>query len=289
MTDRNGNHSNNWEKDRPYPKFHNGWFSSPMEIFKPFYDNRADYNTNAKSYYDYLARLNEYFHWLEMATNMLLSRNIQVNDTKSVDMTKIHDWKRQIELFEQGLDYTTENIIELQADVKLSKTIKSMSLDNVSNPIELQNSITIENDGLYSPDYFDALQAIDDLITNILDEIQKIKNRLDTIEQDIKDINNLIDEIQKDIENINKALTEINQTLEQHDNRITQLENMLNKIITNLYNSGAITTNNQNFEFVTGRNIATGNINVFTNTQDGSTFIRTNNGKTENDVVIGEG
>ena len=39
--------------------------------------------------------------------------------------------------------------------------------------------------------------------------------------------------------------------------------------------------------FVQGRNIATGNINIFGGTPDGNSFIRTNKGQSENDLAGG--
>lgn len=80
-------------------------------------------------------------------------------------------------------------------------------------------------------------------------------------------------------------------------NRCTNLENQsakltdaLSKILTNLKNSGAWNqTGGTIFEgkFNDNRNIATGNINVFGGSTDGGYYIRTNNGKTENDLAGG--
>ena len=61
-------------------------------------------------------------------------------------------------------------------------------------------------------------------------------------------------------------------------------------MLQNLQNSGAWNqTGNTIFEgsFNAGRNIATGNINLFGGTPDGDAFIRTNNDKTENDLAGG--
>lgn len=65
-----------------------------------------------------------------------------------------------------------------------------------------------------------------------------------------------------------------------------RLKKALTKIINNLQNSGAWSgglDGNMN----SGRNIATGNINIFGGTVDGSSFIRTNSGQTENDLAGG--
>lgn len=69
-----------------------------------------------------------------------------------------------------------------------------------------------------------------------------------------------------------------------------KLKGAFTSVLQNLQNSGAWNqTGNTIFEgsFNAGRNIATGNINLFGGTVDGDAFIRTNNGKTENDLAGG--
>lgn len=69
-----------------------------------------------------------------------------------------------------------------------------------------------------------------------------------------------------------------------------QLKGAFTALLQNLKNSGAWNqTGNTIFEgnIRPDRNIATGNINLFGGTVDGNAFIRTNNGKTENDLAGG--
>lgn len=73
-------------------------------------------------------------------------------------------------------------------------------------------------------------------------------------------------------------------------NEYNQLKGAFTALLQNLKNSGAWNqTGNTIFEgsLRPDRNIATGNINLFGGTVDGSAFIRTNNGKTENDLAGG--
>lgn len=73
-------------------------------------------------------------------------------------------------------------------------------------------------------------------------------------------------------------------------NEYNQLKDAFTALLQNLKNSGAWNqTGNTIFEgsLRPDRNIATGNINLFGGTVDGSAFIRTNNGKTENDLAGG--
>ena len=60
--------------------------------FRPWYDDRADYNTNAKSYYDYIGRLNGEFEAIIEAVNHLLDQDLNVKDSSSVTMTKEGEW-----------------------------------------------------------------------------------------------------------------------------------------------------------------------------------------------------
>lgn len=82
-------------------------------------------------------------------------------------------------------------------------------------------------------------------------------------------------------------------TLESFNNlksEYTKVKDALNSIIQNLKNSGAWNqTGSTIFDgnLNNGRNIATGNINVFSKRPDGYLFIRTNNDKSEGDLAGG--
>lgn len=103
-------------------------------------------------------------------------------------------------------------------------------------------------------------------IWEIWDEINKIKERLDDVE---RRLNTRLDTLEETTGKINSALS---------------------KLLQNLADSGAWNHTDGNIfdgYLNANRNIATGNINLFGGTQDGSSFIRTNNGETENDLVGG--
>ena len=67
-----------------------------------------------------------------------------------------------------------------------------------------------------------------------------------------------------------------------------KLKRVLTKIINNLQASGAW-QGGLDGDFVPNRNIATGNINLFSDSVDGNFFIRTNSSSTENDLAGGIG
>jgi|SRR5699024_10828332 len=227
-----------------------GRYKKSGRYHAPFYNDKADYNTNSSSYYDYLARWNHVLSIIEDLINRLLRRNIKVEDTNSIEFLKDGDWIDNGECEPNNFD----DIINLKANVKISSAIETKTLINTSiKNVTVPNGTKVKSDGVWSPDYIGMINELDK-------EIGKIKNDISTIVQDITNM-------KQDILN-NK--------------------NAIQKIVDNLYNSGAITTNNiNNFEFKTGRNIATGNINLFGGTADGNSFIRTNKNATNNDITAG--
>lgn len=90
------------------------WFGDKRH-FRPWYDDNADYNTNAKSYYDYIAYRIKQLDYIIQAINKLLDHNLQVEDTNTVDLEKIGDWlnkddietlKAYVKISKQGLNAT---------------------------------------------------------------------------------------------------------------------------------------------------------------------------------------
>lgn len=115
-----------------------------------------------------------------------------------------------------------------------------------------------------------------------------------------KALNGGLDALWKEIEKLNQRCDALTTTINNlrsyvdgQDNKISakvsNIEDALMKILVNLQESGAWqpdgTTMNGNF--VAGRHIAAGNINVFGGTPDGNSFIRTSNNATENDLAGG--
>lgn len=98
-----------------------------------------------------------------------------------------------------------------------------------------------------------------------------------------------IELIWEEIQKIWDAIHDLEEGLAVSNGNIAKLTDALTKILQNLQNSGAWTSKGNILDgnFVQNRNIATGNINVFGGTPDGNSYIRTNNGKSENDLVGG--
>lgn len=117
------------------------WFGDKRH-FRPWYDDDADYNTNAKSYYDYLGFRIGQLDALIDAINKLIKRNIKTNQTNTVDLQKLGDW-------------SSDEIITLLANVKVSH--------------ETLNAIEIRDDGIYT-------RNLKPLIDDLQQQLNNVKN-----------------------------------------------------------------------------------------------------------------
>lgn len=257
--------------------------------YEPWYDDRKDYNTNAPSYYDYLSHRNYNHHLIIDLLNRVARRNLTVTDTPSIDLTKTNDWISE----DKCNNY--HDIIDLKADVKLSKLKDSVSIgtyDQRKKTYTFPNAIKINDDGLYARDTTQVLIDLYDYDKFLNDKIdQEIYDR----KEEDKKLDNKINQEIQDRENNDLGIKrEIRTNVEKLENKITQLKgdndkllSVLTKLINNLKNSGAWDGDLFTGGFKPNRNIATGNINIFGGTPDGDSFIRTNNSSSENDLAGG--
>jgi uncharacterized coiled-coil protein SlyX len=234
------------------------WFGDKRH-FRPWYDDDADYNTNAKSYYDFLARFIRQLDYMITLMNKLLDENIETLETNTVRLLKDGDWKKyHIENGKVVYDAGGSNIEKLSAYVKISKA----SL----------NDIVAKDDGIWSENFQPKIDALNHRIDELDAKVERYHSEL----------TNLINALTQRVSSLESRVT----TLES---RVTTLENALKKLLQNLHDSGAWTYDGNilNGSLNSGRNLATGNINLFGGSQDGGSFIRTNNGHTENDITAG--
>lgn len=136
---------------------------------------------------------------------------------------------------------------------------------------------------------------IDEQIRNLKEKIEqdlqeletRINEKLETEKQDrIREINNLKEKLEQEKQARERDKEDFNRKLQDATTKGNELMETLTKIISNLEKSGAWSGGLKG-NFKDGRNIATGNINIFGGTPDGNSFIRTNNGSTENDLSGG--
>lgn len=227
------------------------WFGDKRH-FRPWYDDDADYNTNAKSYYDFLARFIRQLDYMITLMNKLLGQNIETLETNTVRLLKDGDWKKyHIEHGNVVYDAGGSNIEKLSAYVKISKA----SL----------NDIVAKDDGIWSENF---------------------QPKIDALNRRIDELDAKVERYHTELTNLINALTQRVSSLE---NRVTTLENALKKLLQNLHDTGAWSYDGNilNGQLNSGRNLATGNINLFGGSVDGGSFIRTNSGHTENDITAG--
>lgn len=260
-----------FEANKPYFPPH-----IPLSLeghFQPWYDDRRDYNTNAPTYYDYLSNFNHLIHSIVELLNRVARRNIKVEDTNCVDLTKTFDW-----ICEDNPCQTYHDEIILKADVILSTYKKALEFDGHS--FNLENAISCLPSGLFAPNYMPLLE---DLLAKINQEI------LDRISADQALERRIEQERNERIEADNQLNNKIDREVNALSGKMDKIENALIKILTDLKNSGAWNAGDDILagNMASNRHIASGNINVFGGTPDGGSYIRTNNGSTENDLAGG--
>lgn len=209
---------------------------------------------NANSLYELLA-------WLQRAFKQLLDDFVALE-------SELEDYKNALtELLEQLIPLLIRRYMESKeaddwfnkkADIYYNKIIKP---------------------------YIDAEIAkvnkkIADIEKKVDDEVKRLDGRIDALNDKLEK------EIKKLDDRITKEVAKLNERVEALENANAGLQNALRKIIENLEGSGAW-SGGMDGNFNQGRNIATGNINLFGGTPDGNSFIRTNNGSTENDLSGG--
>lgn len=119
-----------------------------------WYNARADYQTNALAYYDYLAEMNLIPLLFETLINHLLNRDIDFQDTDSIKFEKEGDWTNQL-----------DDIIKVSSTLKLSKHIEKYVHNNYQ--FDLNNALEIFSDGAYTPNYVKLFEYLADKIENI--------------------------------------------------------------------------------------------------------------------------
>lgn len=277
MEERNKDNFNQMESHAKYP-WSTNW--SLENHYQPWYDDRRDYNTNAPSYYDYLANTNRFLDKLTWLTNRVARRNINVQSTNAIKYTKEYDWIDEGK--ERGINW--HDIINLKCELVLSKLVKRLQyqqLDGQYKDLESPNSLLIENDGLYNPD-----------VTNYLLELNKdlraLNTKIDNLKEDIlRAVDEKIAHIRvPDNQQVNE--TKVNELI---DNKLTEIKpkvdninRAVEKIVNNLNTSGA-TDSAELATFNLVSNIAHGNINVYT-TENKQGYITTRKTEGENDLWV---
>ena len=321
----------------PYPKYLPWSFEGHWQ---PWYDDRRDYNTNAPSYYDYLAHQKFLSNEAIELINRNARRNFYVTDTNSINLTKNGDWVDnenpctskdwQAVVRER---YYYDDIVEIVADLKVSTQKVDVTIAGMTQTCP--NVLRVLTDGAYVPDYSAFIADLRNRVSTSEGEINRINNRTytqtetNTFKPAISGaINNgqtlnFKGDVKKSSQTTQKtcfydngqtyktyqapnAITIFNDGLYSPDNNelfkqlATDLKNAkaeneklrtaLQKIVTNLFQAGAITSEDINsFNFNNDTYIANGNINVYAVNANSNTLIKTHARTTNKtgDIVVG--
>ena len=325
------------EPPRPWPKYLPWSFEGH---FQPWYDDRRDYNTNAPTYYDYLAHQKFLSNEAIDLINRNARRNFYVSDTNSIDLTKNGDWvdnENPCTSKEwrptQRERYYYDDIVEIVADLKVSTQTVDVTIAGMTQTC--RNVLRVLSDGAFVPDYSAFIADLRNRVSSAEGEINRINNRTytqtetNTFKPAITgNLNNgtpinFKGEVKKSAKTTlktcqtadgqtYKSYTASNELIINNDGlyspdntalftqlatdlKNAQAENAklrtaLQKIVTNLHQSGAITSDNiDNFTFNNNTFIANGNINIYAQNAGSSTLIKThatNTNKT-GDIVVG--
>lgn len=178
MKDNNNEIPKN-EPPRPYPKYLPWSFEGHWQ---PWYDDRRDYNTNAPSYYDYLAHQKFLSDEAIELINRNARRNFYVTDTNSIDLTKKGDWVDN-EKPCTGKDwqptvrerYYYDDIVEIVADLKVSAQKVDVTIAGMTQ--KCPNVLRVLNDGAFVPDYSAFIADLRNRVSSAEGEINRINNR----------------------------------------------------------------------------------------------------------------
>lgn len=289
MEERNKDNFNQMESYAKYP-WSTNW--SLENHYQPWYDDRRDYNTNAPSYYDYLANTNRYLDKLTWLTNRVARRNINVQSTNAIKYTKEYDWIDEGK--ERGINW--HDVINLKCELVLSKLVKRLQylqLDGNYKDLESPNSLVIENDGLYNPDVTNYLLELNKDVRALNAKIDNLKaDILRAVDEKTKEFERRIDEKINNIrvpeQNQQVNETKVNELIDNKLNgikpKVDNINRAVEKIVTNLNTSGA-TDGTELATFNIVSNIAHGNINIYT-TENKQGYITTRKVEGENDLWV---
>lgn len=246
-------------------EFHDDFFRNYRGRYSSYWVERWGLIPSIPTSFDNANSIYELLAWVQRAFKQLLDDFVALE-------SEFEDYKNALtELLEYLVPLLIRRYMESKeaddwfnkkADIYYNKIIKPY-IDNEINKVNQR--IDREVAGLN--------ERITQLDNKLVSEINKLDNK----------INEKVRELNERITNENNKLKQEIQTLKEQGSKSAQA---LQKIITNLEQSGAW-SGGLTGGFTQGRNLATGNINIFGGTPDGDSFIRTNSGQSENDLAGG--
>lgn len=213
---------------------------------------------NANSIYELIA-------WLQRAFKQLLDDFVALES--------------EFEDFKNAITELLENLVPLL----IKRYMASEEADNWFN-----DKATKYYNRVIKPYIDEQIQLLKEKFERDLQALEtRINEKLETEKQDrIREINNLKEKLEQEKQARQRDKEDLTRQIQDQATKNNDLKETLTKLISNLEKSGAWSGGLKG-DFKDGRNLATGNINIFGGTPDGVSFIRTNSGQSENDLAGG--
>ncbi len=140
-----------------------------MRRYAPYYNDMADYNTSAKSYYDYLSKLNYLLDAYRASINQLLRREILTGETTTIKMGQDGNWE-------------TEDDITLSAIVKISQLTHDF-VDHSKKKYTYHNAIWDDGQsdgtgGVFAKDFTDEINDLWDNVWDLWNNVKQLWNNV---------------------------------------------------------------------------------------------------------------
>ena len=246
-------------------EFHDDFFRNYRGRYSSYWVERWGLIPSIPTSFDNANSIYELLAWLQRAFKQLLDDFVALE-------SEFEDYKNALtELLEYLVPLLIRRYMESKeaddwfnkkADIYYNKIIKPY-IDNEINKVN---------------------QRIDREVAGLNERITQLDNKVTA------EINKLDNKINEKVKELNDRITRENNQLRQEIQTLKEkgdeANHALQEIINNLTNSGAW-SGGLTGGFTQGRNLATGNINIFGGTPDGNSFIRTNSGQSENDLAGG--
>ena len=183
----------------------------PIKPYQPWYDDERDYNTNAPSYYDYLANSTKLEKVQTDAINELLVRDVNFQDSDEIHVDKLTNWHSD--------DDTQHGEITFKAHVITSPSSTTQTIDGTD--YVASNAITVLHDGIYSPDYKKVLEKYssdnNSKFTKLTSDVNTLNGNVKQINTNITSLNKSLEQTKSDINRKQNALTATNGVLLSDD------------------------------------------------------------------------
>ena len=164
----------------------------PLKPYHPWYDDERDYNTNAPTYYDYLANSVNLEKVQTDAINDLLVRDVDFLDSNEIHVDKLTDWHDD--------DPNHQSKTTFKAHVITSPKTLTYSLDNVD--YQASNALKVLDSGLYSPDFSQVISQQTGKLNEASTTAKRAETKADNAQKGVNSINGELSSIKTNISSL---------------------------------------------------------------------------------------